>query len=149
MLRIMEKWQKGKHRPGITLGGLAEEKLNLNKQKIYMLSFFCLCSSPLRLSPAWPIFSFPPTNCAALCAAGLHQTWTSLPSLSLVFISTKRRNSSNHPRIENRDIKHEEKASKCLATGWEGLIRQWSYLLKVAAEDRVMEEYRRKLTKAE
>lgn len=34
MLRIMEKWQKGKHRPGIILGGLAEKKFKTNKKYI-------------------------------------------------------------------------------------------------------------------
>lgn len=127
---------------------LSRRKNKLKQTKnIYAYPFLPLQQSSLTFTHLTCIPLPTYQLCCSVCC------WTSpnlnQPSLSLIFISTKRRDSSNHSQIEKREIKHEENISKYLATGWEGLIRQWSCLLRAATEDRVMEDYRRKLAKAE
>lgn len=96
MLRIMEKWQKGKHRPGIILSGLVEKiKTNKNWRDLSLFASPVIFQIAISLwhPPTWHVFLSPPTlrqapNCGTLCAAGLIQTWTShQPIPSLTFIS--------------------------------------------------------------
>lgn len=65
---------------------LSRKKIIKTNKKYIGLAFSASAATfwitiPLWLSPTWPVFPFPPTlrqlpNCAALCAAALHQTWT-------------------------------------------------------------------------